>query len=166
MTQTGVAICYPCLRYSGLDNKRGLEKFNASAEHHSTVFKGIQSPAVNAILAYFRAGIPKNIPDLTDIASVEKATLVFQVNGVFVGYNDIDSRRAWDMCYEDEAEVQSLCLVTGRQDSPEMTHATIKLFGGQTSGSYLISANQDSFTSYGKTTKQRAADVGKYAAFA
>jgi len=166
---SGVKAAFLCDNASyllGLDSKRGQEKFNASAELHSTVFEGIDSPAISAILAYFRSGIPKITPDMTDIAAVENATLVFQVNGEFVGYNDIDARRAWDMCYENKTEDQSLCLVTGKQDSPEMTHATIKLYGGQTSGSYLISANQDSFTSYGKTTKQRAADVGKYAAFA
>jgi CRISPR-associated protein Csd1 len=120
----------------------------------------------NAILAYFSLGIPKNTPSFIDIATVEKATLVFQMNGLFIGFDDVDARQAWDKHYEEETEEQSLCLVTGRQDTPEFTHATIKLYGGQSSGSYLISANQDSFTSYGKTTKQRAADVGRYSAFA
>ena len=166
---SGIKAAFLCDNASyllGLDSKRGQEKFNESAELHLTVFEGVHSPVTNAILAYFRSGIPKNTPALTDIAAIEKATLVFQVNGKFVGFDDTDARRAWDMYYKDEMEEKSLCLVTGKQDSPEMTHATIKLYGGQTSGSYLISANQDSFTSYGKTIKHRAADVGKYAAFA
>ena len=38
--------------------------------------------------------------------------------------------------------------------------------GSQSSGALLVSANSSSFTSYGKTEKDSAADIGKYAAFA
>jgi len=159
-------LCDNAGYFLGLDSKRGQKKFNASRECHSRVLHGIHTPAADAIRAYFDAGIPMNISDFVETTTIENATLVFQVNGRFVGFDDEDIRYAWDKCYEEEADNQMMCLVTGKLDSPEQVHATIKLYGGQSSGSYLISVNKDSFTSYGRTTKHRAADIGKYSAFA
>ena len=159
-------LCDNASYFLGLDSKNGKKKFDVSRERHLQVLDGVHTPAAAAIRAYFNAGIPSNISDFIEIAAVEQATLIFQVDGSFVGYNDEEARNAWDKYYGDEAEDRAVCLVTGKLDSPEKIHSTIKLYGGQSSGSYLISANQDSFMSYGRTTKQRAADIGRYSAFA
>jgi len=166
---SGIKAAFLCDNASyllGIDSKRGQEKFKNSGELHKRILEGVQTPAAKAIVAYFEAGIPRNTADFIELKVIEKAVLIFQVDGKFVSFDHEEERSAWDKCYEKEAEESILCLATGKQDSPEMTHSTIKLYGGQSSGSYLISANKDSFTSYGKTVNDRASEIGKYAAFA
>lgn len=50
-------------------------------------------------------------------------------------------------------EKDGICLVTGEQDAPiEMTHSVIKgVWGAQSSGACIVSFNNDTFNSYGKT---------------
>lgn len=62
------------------------------------------------------------------------------------------------------AEDQSVCLVTGKEETIERLHPAIKgVWGGQSSGGNIVSFNLDAFTSYGKTQSFNA-PVGKGAA--
>ena len=167
---SGIKAAFLCDNGSyllGLDDKRGTEKFEAAQLLHSEVFSNVSTPEANAICAYFKAGIPHS-DAFIDAETASKATFVFQVNGKFVDADNVAVHCAWDEhnARDIETAEQTLCLVTGRRESPEAIHGTINLYKGQTSGSRLISANAESFTSYGKTAKDRAADVSKYAAFA
>ena len=64
------------------------------------------------------------------------------------------------------ASKESVCLVTGQRDSIEECHPSIKgVWGGNPTGTNIVSFNLDAFCSYGK--KQGAnAPIGKTAAFA
>lgn len=152
----------------GLDEKRGKEKFEAARTHHKEILANINTASANAIIAYFNNGIPKGITEFIDIDTASKATFIFQVNGKFVDVNDSAICGAWNDFYCKDIEDTELtrCLISGKLAPPAKVHSTVALRGGHTSGSYLISANADSFTSYGKTTKERAADIGRYSAFA
>ena len=168
---SGIKASFLCDNASyilGLDDKRGIEKFEAARQIHEKVLSIVNTPTANAIKAYFNIGIPSNYTDFIDMDTASKATFMFQVNGKFVDVDDDAIRCAWNEHYikDGEAKEQALCLVTGKRDTPEATHGTVNLRGGQMSGSRLISANAESFTSHSKTAKDRAADVGKYAAFA
>ncbi|MDR1204358.1 MAG: type I-C CRISPR-associated protein Cas8c/Csd1 [Peptococcaceae bacterium] len=153
----------------GADPKRGAEKFQASRELHLRALEKTGTVEAAAIKAYFEMGAPADWIKLISFGTAAAAKFVFQVNGRFICYETDSIRAAWDFYYaqSDSDEHEKIrCLVTGKLDSPVPTHGALKLRGGQSSGSSLISANCESFTSYGKTVKDRAADIGKYAAFA
>jgi CRISPR-associated protein Csd1 len=150
--------------FLALDPKRGADKFNNAKDMHIKVLRGVNTPSARAIRAFFENGSPQNTAG--EISG--KDVCVFQVNGIFA-HEDEEIKNAWNVYYAANGEGKAAkirCLITGETDSNEPTHGKIKLFGGQSSGSSLISANAESFTSYGRTTTHPAADVGKYAAFA
>lgn len=62
-------------------------------------------------------------------------------------------------------EVDGLCLISGEQDKIAILHTAIKgIWGGQTSGTNIVSFNQDSFSSYGKRkTQGRNSPIGETA---
>lgn len=65
-----------------------------------------------------------------------------------------------------EESEKTLCLVTGNRDSIEQLHPAIKgVWGGQSTGSNIVSFNLKSFCSYNKKQGDNA-PVGKKAAFA
>ncbi|MDR2898946.1 MAG: type I-C CRISPR-associated protein Cas8c/Csd1, partial [Clostridiales bacterium] len=154
--------------FLGLDDKRGQEKFDAAKKLHKDILQNMDSPTARAICGFFDRGIPDDIEKYVDLNSAAKENFIFQVDGLFVDHKSIDLRNAWDewknKSYEQEDDI--LCLINGKKDKAERIHGTISLRGGQTSGSRLISANAESFASYGKTVKHRAAEIGRYAAFA
>jgi len=152
----------------GLDDKRGTEKFEKARELHINALSNMNTPASKAIRAFFNAVTPPRITEFIDEDVAAAETFVFQVNGKFVDFHDKEARHAWDEWYakDDGTMDPALCLVTGQRGAPEATHGKIGLRGGQMSGSCLISVNADSFASYGKTSKDPAADIGRYAAFA
>ena len=64
------------------------------------------------------------------------------------------------------AEANSICLITGEEDSIELKHTAIKgVWGAQTSGANIVSFNLDAFKSFGKD-KGANAPIGKMASFA
>ena len=145
----------------GLDPR----KFESARKFHSKLLKNVNIDAAQAIIAYFNAGIPTFPDKKLDGKTAVEVKFVFFFNGKSVDeYEAI--RESWNRYYTNSSETQVRCLVTGKMDTPLYSHNVIHLRGGQSSGSRLISANAESFASYGKTMKERAADVGKYAAFA
>lgn len=168
----GVFLCDNVGYILGIDEKRGVEKFEAARELHMSVLKNVHTVTSKAIKAWFNVGIIATNIDAINVAipdakALNQATFVFQVNGKNADYDDLEIRNAWNDYYSQaDCEEQILCLVTGEYDIPERIHDTLKLRGGQSSGSNLISANANSFTSYGKTKDDRATEIGKYAAFA
>jgi len=149
----------------GVDPK----KFESARRIHEELLRDAISPQTRAILAYFSSGIPRFPSEKLDKKTAVAAKFVFQfskINGRFADYSDEVMRNAWNMYYTKESGGLIRCLVTGKEDISLHIHSVLHLRGGQSSGSRLISANAESFTSYSKTAKDRAADVGKYAAFA
>jgi len=151
------------------DSKRGKEKFQKAKQLHLHILETVDIPATRTIKSFFNMGIPDKWEQHLEGEKAENVRFVFQINGVFIDYENESIRQAWDAYYSasgSDSNGAIRCLVTGKMDQPEATHGTIKLRGGQPSGSLMISANANSFTSYGKTKNDRAADIGKYAAFA
>ena len=140
-------------------------KFESARRFHERLLDGVDSPQARAILAYFRAGPPEFPADkLFDKKKAAIIKYVFQFDMRHVDYEVNTVRRAWDVHYSANVGETIRCLVTGEDDVPLSVHGKLHIRGGQPSGSSLISANAESFTSYGKTKDDRAADVGKYAA--
>jgi CRISPR-associated protein Csd1 len=170
----GAFLCDDASYIFGLDEKRGEAKFSANKELHHHILEHVQTPSATAIKSWYSLGVkPEHIELLKEFIPNEKelahAVFVFQVNGRCVDFYDLAVRDSWNSHCSANSQNKNdeiRCLITGKKDTPERIHDKIKLRGGQPAGSNLVSANEDSFASYGKTKKDRAADIGKYAAFA
>ena len=159
----------------GADNKgkpqRTLECFQACKALHEELLDGVDSPAAQAVLAFFRTWQPEQAaghPALADCWEELMAggNLVFRHDGAFV-HEDALVRRAWDGHYRAEGDgPQMICLVTGEHETVESTHPSVKnVYGAQSSGAALVSFNAPAFCSYGKEQNYNA-PTSKYAAFA
>jgi CRISPR-associated protein Csd1 len=150
------------------DTKRGEAKFKEAKALHIKILENVNSKAARAIKGYFNMGVPKAWEQYIGQETAEKARFVFRIDGMIVDQNDADLCRAWnDYYFSNDEQVEAVrCLVTGKMEKPERVHGSVKLRGGQTSGSSLISINKDNFASYGKSKSDPAADVGEFAAFA
>ena len=159
----------------GADNKgkpqRTLECFQACKALHEELLDGVDSPAAQAVLAFFRTWQPEQAaghPALADCWEELMAggNLVFRHDGAFV-HEDALVRRAWDGHYRAEGDgPQMICLVTGEHETVESTHPSVKnVYGAQSSGAALVSFNAPAFCSYGKEQNYNAT-TSKYAAFA
>lgn len=158
----------------GVDEKgkpeRSLACFRACAQFHHQLLDEVDSPAAMAILAFFDTWSPEQAKDNPLLADcwqdlMKGANLLFRVDGLFAQeYPPI--REAWNRYYTDNQGEKTPCLVTGRADTAEAVHPTIKgVAGAQSSGAAIVSFNAPAFCSYGKKQSLNA-PVGKYAAFA
>lgn len=145
--------------FFGIDPKRGTQKFEASAALHNKVLKRIKTVASEAIKAFFKKAVP---PD----GLAETGNYVFMINGRFA-HEDEEICKAWDNFNAANMEGEmARCLVSGKQDRVTKLHGKIKLAGVSMGSVPLISINAESFTSYGKSTKDPAAQIGEKTSFA
>lgn len=159
----------------GVDNKgkpqRTLECFQACKALHEELLDGVDSPAAQAVLAFFHTWQPEQAAGHSALADcweelMAGGNLVFRHDGAFV-HEDALVRRAWDDHYRAEGDgPQMICLVTGEHGTVESTHPSVKnVYGAQSSGAALVSFNAPAFCSYGKEQNYNA-PTSKYAAFA
>lgn len=159
----------------GMDNKgkpqRSLACFSAAKELHETLLQGVDSPAAQALLAFFRTWDPTQgqyHPALQDqLESIlAGGNLLFRYDGRFV-HQDPAIRQAWETHYHTAGEgPQGVCLVTGEWGPIESIHPSIKnVTGAQSSGAALVSFNAPAFCSYGKVQNGNA-PTSRFAAFA
>lgn len=161
----------------GVDNKgkpqRTLECFLACKALHEELLDGVDSPAAQAVLAFFHTWQPEQAaghPALADCWEELMAggNLVFRHDGAFV-HEDALVRRAWDDHYRAEGDgPQMICLVTGEKGPIARLHPSIKgIINGQAIGNSLVCFNEAADESYGCVKAQgRNAPTSKYAAFA
>lgn len=175
---SGVAANFLCDNSSyllGVDNKgkpqRTLECFQACKKLHEELLEGVDSPAAQAVLAFFRTWQPEQAASHPALSVcweelMAGGNLVFRCDGAFVHQN-MPVRQAWDDHYQTEEDgPQMVCLVTGNRGSVESVHPSIKnVQGAQSSGAALVSFNAPAFCSYGKEQNYNA-PTSKYAAFA
>ena len=175
---SGVASNFLCDNSSyllGVDNKgkpqRTLECFQACKTLHERLLEGVDSPAAQAVLTFFRTWQPEQAASHPALAVcweelVAGGNLVFRYDGAFV-HQDMLLQQAWDNHYQAEEDgPQMVCLVTGEHRTVESIHPSIKnVQGAQSSGAALVSFNAPAFCSYGKEQNYNA-PTSKYAAFA
>lgn len=174
----GVAANFLCDNSSyllGIDNKgkpqRSLECFTACKELHETLLKDVDSPAAQAVLAFFRTWNPEKTwenPVLAEYLEniLAGGNLIFRTEYGYV-HEDSAVRRAWEAYYNSAGDgPQGICLVTGEMGPIENIHPSIKnVVGAQSSGAALVSFNAPAFCSYGKEQNLNA-PTGKFASFA
>ena len=174
----GVAANFLCDNSSyflGIDNKgkpqRALECFSACKALHEKLLEHVDSPAAQAVLAFFRTWEPKKAwehPALQEHLDgiLSGGNLIFRTAEGFV-HSDPAIRHAWETYYNSAGDgPQGFCLVTGEVGPIENIHPSIKnVAGAQSSGAALVSFNAPAFCSYGKEQNLNA-PTGKFASFA
>ena len=151
--------------------QNNLERFLTCKALHEQILKDVDTPAAQAVLAFFRVWDPEQAREhpalaehLDDILS--GGNLIFRTAGSFV-HEDPAVRQAWERHYNSSGDgPQGFCLVTGEYGPVEAVHPAIKnVAGAQSSGAALVSFNAPAFCSYGKEQNLNA-PTGKSAAFA
>ena len=174
----GVAANFLCDNSSyllGIDNKgkpqRALECFAACKALHESLLKDVDSPAAQAVLAFFRTWNPETARENPVLAEylediLAGGNLIFRTEHGYV-HADPAVRQAWENHYNStKGGPQGICLVTGEMGHIENIHPAIKnVAGAQSSGAALVSFNAPAFCSYGKEQNLNA-PTGKFAAFA
>lgn len=174
----GVAANFLCDNSSyilGIDSKgkpkRTLECFEACKALHEDLLKDVDTPAAQAVLAFFRTWEAERAQDNPILAEylehiLAGGNLIFRTEHGYV-HEDPAIRQAWENYYNAAGEgPQGICLVTGETGPIEPIHPAIKhVAGAQSSGAALVSFNAPAFCSYGKEQNLNA-PTGKFASFA
>lgn len=159
----------------GIDNKgkpeRAAECFQNCRDLHENLLAGVDTPAAQAITAFFRNWEPEKAlehPALTEQSGeiLSGGNLIFRCAEGYV-HEDPAVRAAWDRHYNQVGDgPEMVCLVTGEKGPAESVHPSIKgVPGAQSSGAALVSFNAPAFCSYGKEQNLNA-PTSQYAAFA
>ncbi|MCC7555397.1 MAG: type I-C CRISPR-associated protein Cas8c/Csd1 [Methanoculleus marisnigri] len=142
-----------------LVNQRSRDCFEAFRDRQHEVFGGLDDPGIRALLAFLDSWNPENFRDhpktleyMDDLLA--GGFLVFEYDGAFL-HRRPAVRRLWEMYSSGRADRDTLaaqCLVTGEVGAVARIHNNLKgVVGAQMSGASLVSFNDDSFCSYGKT---------------
>ncbi len=150
--------------------ERAREQFKESRALHERLLRDDDDPVARGILAFFAGWQPAEAAVRLAGEHEEIATgwLVFRHAPTGEYAHEVPAlRAAWERHFAEAEGPRCQCLLTGAMDVPiAQIHPAIKgVFGAQSSGAALVSFNQDSFTSYGKT-KNLNAPIGATAAFA
>lgn len=143
----------------------------AFKEFHGKALAGADDAGLRALSRFIdgwtlaRFAAPPFTPDMLE------ANIVFMLEG------DVDeshdprflhdrpaARRIWERLTADNPGVEGLCLVTGERAPVARLHGKIKSRGWQTTGTSIVSFEQESFRSYGKERGANA-PVSQTAAF-
>lgn len=160
--------------FFGVDNsgkdKRNLDCFEASKQHHKRLLGKADTPIAKAIVNFFEKWDPSEFEKNESISEFKEdilkgTNLVFRVEGVNP-QEDGEIADIWQKHYEQADGMVMQCLISGETDIIEATHPLIKnVTGAQTAGAALVSFNGDAFCSYNRKQNFNA-PVGKKAAFA
>ena len=160
----------------GIDNKgkaeQSIKSFQGSRDFHHKLLDDVDSPAAQAVLAFFDRwdpGAAREHPALVDKLEdiLAGANMVFRYNGVFLS-DDPHIQEAWQDHYDTIVDgPEMVCLVTGKKGPVERIHPNVKGSGPswQPMGNTLVGFNAPAFCSYGREQSYNA-PTSKYAAFA
>lgn len=177
---SGVApnfLCDNSSYFLGIDNKekpaRTKQAFEASKELHNRILSSVNDSGAKAVIGFFNSWSIEeidHIPSLKTWLNDIKAgvNLVFMLEGQpeYI-HNRTAIKAAWENFKANQvSDVRGQCLITGENKPIARLHQGVKgVPGGQATGVSLVSFNQDSFESYGKTQSYNS-PVSEQAAFA
>ena len=153
--------------------ERGVRCFAGSKEHHEEILANVSSPAITALLLFFRMWNPEialKHPLLQEYMEdlLKGANMVFRYNGKYI-HEDETVKDAWQTYYgNQDSDVEMICLVTGETAPIARIHPKINgIMNGDTTGNSLVCFNDRADESYGCVKAQgRNAPTSKAAAFA
>lgn len=145
-------------------------RFMAFKDLLHTVCADMEDSGLTAVLRFLTSWRPENAQEIVNTHlpwnDLAKANLVFRLDGTKGFIHDRRPiQKAWlAHCSKSDDAPKVQCLITGDHNVTQArVHTPIKgVFGGQTSGGYIVSFNATAFMSYGKDK----ADIGESSAFA
>jgi CRISPR-associated protein Csd1 len=149
------------------DPERTARAFESFRRRHLDLETSIGSPAFSAVCQFLREWQPDRAGGHPVLSEISSGFGVFQVLGETRYVHDDPVIRAWWERHagdEDLDPPRGQCLVTGEDAPLAATHPKIKLRGGQSAGASLVSFNEDSYESYGRSQSLNA-PVSTVAAF-
>ena len=146
------------------------DRFEASKEFHRNILSGAKGMMAQAILNFFAKWNPKAWKENETLGGNIRNLMIagfssFVLDGEW-SFRDEEVRTHWSNYSSGMSDGKSgICLITGERTSVIELHRGIKsVSGGQSSGTFLVSFNCDSFSSYGKSQGANA-PVGERASF-
>ena len=171
-------LCDTAQYFFGLaikNKSRGEKCFAASKQLHVELLSKLDQPIANGIRRFFQTWKPEEAMDHPAIAPIlldnnrakafYQGRFVMQVNGRYA-QDSPEMKQVWDETLTSDGRERIRCLITGEWDAIETLHKKITVHGVKSGSVPLISVNQISFSSYGKSDKDPAAQIGKKAAHA
>lgn len=147
----------------GMDEKRGAKKRAASGELHRSVLKDVEDEGARAVLRFFELDDPASTlrEDVRKALGDSGGFVVLRLKGDVKRIHErpaiADAWKAYRTQPSEDAVVGQ-CSITGERESlarlfPQVTGIP----GAQSAGASLVSFNQKSFDSYGKSQAFNAA---------
>ncbi|WP_336694557.1 type I-C CRISPR-associated protein Cas8c/Csd1 [Delftia acidovorans] len=154
-------------------SKRADKEHEAFKALHREHLAGTQDAGLKALLGFFDAWTPQQFEAPHFNADMLDANMVFRMDGEKAYLHERPAAQALrarllasDDSEESGQESVATCLVSGESLPVARLHPVIKgVSGAQSSGASIVSFNQESFTSYGKSQGDNA-PVSEQAAFA
>ncbi|WP_251865839.1 type I-C CRISPR-associated protein Cas8c/Csd1 [Achromobacter sp. Marseille-Q4962] len=151
-------------------SKRADKEHAAFKSLHQEHLAGTQDAGLKALLAFLEAWTPARFAAPHFSEDMLDANLVFRLDGERTYLHERPAAQALRaQLLASQAEGQpplAICLVTGEPLPAARLHPAIKgVSGAQSSGASIVSFNQESFASYGKSQGDNA-PVSERAAFA
>lgn len=119
-----------------------------------------------ALLRFLECWKPENYGNWPE--DMKGENIVFQLDGDTKQYIHARpaAKKCWARILSDEPASEAICLINGTKSRIAASHPPIKnVAGAQSSGAFIVSFNQDAFTSYGHEQGDNA-PVSEAAAFA
>jgi CRISPR-associated protein Csd1 len=150
----------------GIEDRRGENKKKAFFNRiHEELPNTEKKAALIKFLSFSNLSELKKTPQWTDIINL-KLNMSFRFDSDYQLYCQADEVKKIIFGRTDTSENSGLCLITGEKDRISTKHTAIKgVWGGQPSGTNIVSFNLKSFCSFGKEQGQNA-PVGEIAMFA
>jgi CRISPR-associated protein Csd1 len=140
------------------DRRRTARAFESFRQRHLDLEARVASPPFSAVCRFLREWDPDRAGDHPVLAEISTGFGVFQILGETRYVHDDPVIRAWWDGHADDGDSppRGQCLVTGEDAPLAATHPKIKLRGGQSAGASLVSFNEDSYESYGRSQSLNA----------
>lgn len=146
-----------------LVHPRSRDCFEAFKNRQHEIFDGLEDSGIRAFFTFLDSWNPENFSKHSKIVEylddlLSGGNLVFECDGILL-HKKSSVRKTWEKYSSecgDRDTFTAQCLVTGELDTVARIHQNLKgVAGAQMSGASLISFNDDSFCSYGKTGKKQ-----------
>ena len=152
-------------------SKRADKEHDDFKRVHTEALRDSDDAGLKALLAFLSAWQPEKFVPPLFTEEMKDANFVFRLESEKSWLHERSAAREVRSSLlgggdEETASVLAPCLVSGKIEPVARLHPAIKgVYGAQSSGASIVSFNQESFTSYGKSQGENA-PVSEGAAFA
>lgn len=142
------------------EQKKSLQRFENFRELHRNLLCYIDNDQARALLAFLEHHTPKLVRDHLAIinhtgALLKGKNLVFMFKGAYIHDNPA-IQQVWEDSLASPDTEQMQCLITGQMRPIARLHENVKIRGGKSTGSSLVSFNKSAYESYNRSQGQNS----------